>query len=73
VLSIGLDNNTPLDPPVTFTGVGSINGLLAIDMSTFVVPVGTYKYDIRITDTVIGDAPARVYFKGKFKVTPRIN
>lgn len=73
VLSIGADNDTPASPPATFNGTGSTGGLIPINMASFAVVKGSYKYDIRITDTVTGDTPARVYFKGKFKVTPRIN
>lgn len=72
-LSIGSDNNTPLSPAQTYTGVGVTNGLLPINMNGFNCPIGSYKYDIRITDTVTIDTPSRVYFKGGFKVTPRIN
>jgi len=73
VLSVGTDNDQALSPPKTYMGVGVSNGLIPIDMSGFDVPKGSYKYDIRIRDTVTGDLPYRVYFKGKFKVTPRIN
>jgi len=73
VLSVGLDADTPLTPPKTFPGTGVSGGNIPINMSGFDVPIGSYKYDIRIVDTVTGDAPARVYFKGRFKVTPRIN
>ena len=71
VLSVGPDNDSA--PVQTFNGVGIAGGLIPIDMAGFAVPKGSYKYDIRITDTVTGDTPARVYFKGKMKVTPRIN
>lgn len=73
VLSIGDEDNQPLVPPVTFPGVGGSGGVIAIDMNGFAVPVGTYKYDVRITDTATGDSPARVYFKGAMKVVDRIN
>jgi len=73
ILSVGISNDTPTAPPYTFNGVGATLGLVAINMNGFAVPIGSYKYDIRITDTVTGDTPARVYFKGGFKVTPRIN
>jgi|GEM_PF-6494171 hypothetical protein len=73
VLSIGSSDDLALSPPKTFPGLGVTGGLIPINMSSFDVVKGSYKYDIRITDTVAGDAPARVYFKGKFKVTPRIN
>ena len=72
-LNIGLDANTPLVPPQTYTGTGISGGKIPINMNGFNCPVGSYKYDIRITDTVTGDTPARVYFKGGFKVTERIN
>lgn len=72
-LSIGTDADTPLSPAETYSGTGISGGLIPINMATFDVPIGSYKYDIRITDTVTGDTPARVYFKGKFKVTARIN
>ena len=71
LLSIGPDNDSAAT--VTFSGTGIAAGLLPIDMTTFALAKGSYKYDIRITDTVVGDSPARVYFKGSFKVTPRIN
>lgn len=70
-LRVGPNNDDA--PLATFTGTGIAGGLLPIEMTTFAVPIGNYKYDIRIIDTVIGDAPARVYFKGSFKVTTRIN
>lgn len=70
-LSIGPDTDSA--PIATFTGTGLSGGLIPINMATFAVAVGSYKYDIRITDTVTGDTPSRVYFKGKFKVTGRIN
>jgi hypothetical protein len=74
VLTIGHDNDVgPISPGGVFTGTGIAGGLIPIDMATFAVPVGSYKYDIRITDTVTADTPARVYFKGNFKVTTRIN
>lgn len=73
VLSIGSDNNTPLAPAQTYNGTGLTAGKIPINMNGFNCPIGTYKYDIRITDTVTGDTPARVYFKGGFKVTERIN
>ena len=73
VLSIGTDANTPLSPAQTYNGVGVTAGKIPINMNGFNCPIGTYKYDIRITDTVTGDTPARVYFKGSFKVTERIN
>lgn len=73
VLSLGLDNNTPLSPPQTFTGVGTIGGKIPINMNGFNVAIGTYSYDVRVTDTVTLDTPSRTYFKGKFKVTERIN
>ena len=73
ILSIGSSNDAPLSPPKTYPGLGGANGLIAFDMDGFDVPIGSYKYDIRITDTVSSDTPARVYFKGKFKVTPRID
>ena len=73
VLSVGVDADSPLAPPKTYPGVGVSGGLLPINMNGFDVPIGSYKYDIRIIDTVTGDTPARVYFKGKFRVTPRIN
>ena len=73
LLSVGSDNNTPLAPPKTYSGTGVAAGLIPINMNGFDVPIGSYKYDIRVVDTVAGDSPARVYFKGRFKVTPRIN
>ena len=73
VLTVGVDSDTVNTPPASFTGTGTSGGLIPINMNGFAVAKGSYKYDIRITDTVTGDTPARVYFKGKFKVTPRIN
>ena len=73
MLSVGSDADTPLSPPKTFTGTGIVGGRIPINMAGFDVPIGSYKYDIRVTDTVTGDTPARVYFKGNLKVTPRIN
>jgi len=73
VLNIGLDANTPLVPPQTYNGTGVSGGKIPINMNGFNCPTGSYKYDIRITDTVTGDTPSRVYFKGSFKVTERIN
>jgi hypothetical protein len=72
-LSIGNDADTGPIIGGTFTGTGIAGGLIPIDMNTFALAIGSYKYDIRITDTVTGDTPARVYFKGSFKVTSRIN
>src|SRR5262245_1805856 len=73
-LSIG-DASTfaPLAPPQVYAGLGSSGGLVSINMNGFNCPVGTYRYDIRVTDTVTGDSHARVYVKGKIKVTERIN
>lgn len=64
-------------PTGTFSGGPPVspaqpNGLIVIDMDSFAIAIGSYKYDIRITDTA-GDSPSRVYFKGNFKVTSRIN
>lgn len=73
VLSVGSDADTALVPPKTYNGVGQAGGLIPIDMTSFDVPIGSYRYDVRIRDTVTGDQPYRVYFKGKFKVTSRIN
>jgi len=73
VLSIGSTDDAALIPAKTYNGTGTTGGLLPINMNGFDVPIGSYKYDIRITDTVTGDTPVRVYFKGKFKVTARIN
>ncbi len=71
VLSVGADSDGAAT--ATFSGTGIAGGLIPIDMSTFAVPIGSYKYDIRIRDTVTSDQPYRVYFKGKFRVTSRIN
>lgn len=74
VLSVGPDDNTVGSGyTATYNGTGVAAGKIPINMAAFDIPVGSYKYDIRITDTVTGDTPARVYFKGKFKVTNRIN
>ncbi len=59
-------------PLVTFSGVGIAGGLIPIDMATYALPPGSYFFDIRITDTVTVDTPARVYFAGKWKCTERI-
>ena len=59
----------------TFNGTAVASpsdGNIIIDMNGFAVAPGSYFYDIRITDTVTGDTPARVYFEGKFKVKDRI-
>ena len=73
-LSVGADDNTiGSGYQATYNGNGSgVDGLIAIDMDLFDIPIGDYKYDIRIT-TDDADTPARVYAKGKFKVKPRIN
>lgn len=76
VLSVGTGKDAT--PAATFSGVPAVtpvqpNGLLVIDMATFAQAIASYKYDIRITDTNPGDTPSRVYFKGSFKVTARIN
>lgn len=69
-LNIGASKDgTPL---ATFSGVGIAGGLIPIDMATFALTPGSYFYDIRITDTVTPDTPARVYFEGKFKVVDRV-
>lgn len=74
VLSIGPDDDTVgTGYTATYSGTGVAGGLIPIDMNLFDVPKGSYKYDIRIRDTVTADQPYRVYFKGKFKVTNRIN
>jgi hypothetical protein len=74
ILSVGTDNdNLVVVGQATYTGIGIAGGLFIIDMNLFDIVKGSYKYDIRITDTVSGDTPSRVYFKGSFKVTPRIN
>ncbi len=71
-LSVGQDAETPLSPEKTYTGTGVAGGLIAINMNGFDIPQGSYKYNVRLTDTVTGDQPARVYWKGNFKVTPLI-
>jgi len=71
-LSIGADKDAT--PDVTFAGVGTgVDGLIVFDMNAFAQAIGNYKYDIRLTDGGPADDPARVYFKGSFKVTARIN
>ena len=71
-LSIGTDKDAA--PTATFAGAGTgVDGLIVFDMNLFAVPIGSYKYDIRLIDGNPADNPARVYFKGSFKVTPRIN
>lgn len=72
VLSIGSDSATPLSPAQTYNGTGASGGKIPINMNGFSCPVGSHKYDIRITDTVTGDTPARVFFRGSFKVVERI-
>jgi len=64
-------------PLGTFAGAPAVspaqpNGLIVIDMATFSITPGSYKYDIRITDNGPADNPARVYFAGSFKVKDRI-
>lgn len=72
LLSIGPDDDSA--PTVTFSGSGTgSDGLIPIDMAAFALAKGPFKYDIRITNTNLGDSPARVYFKGNWTVTPRIN
>lgn len=73
ILSVGADADHSLSPAVTFNGLGISGGFIVIEMTGFDLPIGSYKYDIRITDTVTGDSPSRVYFKGSYKVTTRIN
>lgn len=63
-------NDAPL---ATFTGIGIAGGDFPIDMALFALAIGSYKYDIRVIDTVTPDTPARVYWRGNFKVTQRIN
>lgn len=63
-------NGTPL---ATFTGTGIAGGDMPIDMALFALAIGSYKYDIRVQDTVTPDTPERVYWRGSFKVTARIN
>lgn len=60
-------------PLASFSGVGIAGGDMPIDMATFALAIGSYKYDIRVIDTVTPDSPARVYWRGNFKVTARIN
>ena len=76
VLSVG--SGADASPDATFAGIAAVvpvqpNGLIVIDMDLFSLAIANYKYDIRITDTNPGDTPSRVYFKGSFKVTARIN
>lgn len=73
VLSVSTNPDTVMSPPKQYTGTGVAGGKIPINMAGFDVPIGDYFYDILITDTVTADQPQRVYFKGKFKVTPRIN
>lgn len=71
-LSLGVNNNAV--PLATFAGAGTgLDGLVVFDMNAFAQAIGNYKYDIRLTDGNPVDNPARVYFKGSFKVTARIN
>jgi len=74
-LSIGSDKDTLLvGPTATYTGTGTgVDGLISIDMNGFDVPIGSYKYDLRVVQSALGDMPARVYAKGAFKVTERID
>jgi hypothetical protein len=74
-ISIGTTNDVIASGfVVTYTGTGSgADGRLSIDMNLFDVPKGSYKYDLRVVDGSVGDSPSRVYVKGSFKVTPRIN
>lgn len=64
-------------PLATFAGAAPVsptqpNGLIVIDMASFAITPGSYKYDIRITDGNPADNPARVYFAGGLKVRDRI-
>lgn len=71
LLSIGPNKDDA--PTITFAGVGLAGGILQFNMAAFALVKGTYKYDIRVTDTVTLDNPARVYMFGKYTVKPRIN
>lgn len=72
LLSIGTGKDST--PTVTFAGAGTgLDGLIVFDMNAFAAPIANYKYDIRLIDGNPADSPARVYFKGSFKVTARIN
>jgi len=59
----------------TFNGTAVASpsdGNIPIDMSTFALTTANLFYEIRVTDTVTSDSPARIFFEGKFKVTDRI-
>lgn len=74
VLSVGSDKDTLLvGSQATYPATGLSGGILPVDMALFDIPIGSYKYDVRITDTVTGDTPAWVIAEGSFKVTARIN
>lgn len=71
-ISVGLTDDDLLTGGATnqYTGSGSgSDGLVTIDFSAFDIPIGNYKYDIRI-NTGSGE---RVYARGKFVVKKRIN
>jgi len=74
VLSVGSDKDTLLiGSQATYPGTGIPAGLIPIDFDLFDIPIGSYKYDLRITDTVSADTPSWVVAVGSFKVTARIN
>jgi hypothetical protein len=74
VLSVGPDKDTiGSGYQATYPGTGLTAGVLPIDFDLFDIPIGSYKYDLRITDTVSADNPEWVIAEGSFKVTARIN
>ncbi len=73
-LSVGSDNdNLIVSGQATYPGLGIPAGLILVDFDLFDIPVGSYKYDLRVTDTVSPDTPSWVVAKGSFKVTVRID
>lgn len=74
VLSVGSDkDNLITGSQATYPGTGLAAGVLPIDFNLFDIPAGSYKYDLRITDTVSPDTPSWVIAEGSFKVTVRID
>jgi len=74
LFSVGSDKDSLLiGSQATYPGTGIAGGLMPIDFALFDIPIGSYKYDVRITDTVSPDMPSWVIAEGSFKVTARIN
>lgn len=74
VLSVGSDkDNLIITAQATYPGTGIAGGIMPIDFNLFDIPAGSYKYDLRVIDTVSPDSPAWVVAQGSFKVTVRID